>query len=534
MNGEININWKGKQIDYNPHVFYEEFASDDKPLISMGELQEINDYIQETYAECEAYVQEGSIIKNAVRRFGALIKKIISTIVRVLGFIGKQIGRLFSWRPKLDVDSVCRKLKFKIMRDGKFKIEDSYSMDDPLFKYTKIENNEMSIDVGKIFKKSSNSHKMPTTIKTVMNQVIYKVDNGFNIKISKDDLGVPIGWKAQRDNPNPKREQLNAGKSATFVLLAHMEYPDILANIGAVFEPVLRALTSGGNIDANRCDKYIKQINDVYSKGADKILKYGQRIQGSEQFVDGSDIREFQKNVSSVSDVFIKFQDANFDINEALKDSQKERLIKLAQQVLEDIETLQMGINALVVAANKPNKFISGKYIGCCDNLVLLDSFVKELIKAGVPSAHIGLNTYLVASPKIRGSFDADWEPKWGQSRLTLYPSDKSNVCYKIALNGMGTRSNNTEYSYYKSKPDLQGILAGVKDIGANKCVLVVERLQENKQVSYMKMAEFQSTHKDLIDKYHLGDIHQNNVAYDMNNNIKIIDFGWVNMPSYT
>ena len=146
MNGEININWKGKQIDYNPHVFYEEFASDDKPLISMGELQEINDYIQETYAECEAYVQEGSIIKNAVRRFGALIKKIISTIVRVLGFIGKQIGRLFSWRPKLDVDSVCRKLKFKIMRDGKFKIEDSYSMDDPLFKYTKIENKQIEMN----------------------------------------------------------------------------------------------------------------------------------------------------------------------------------------------------------------------------------------------------------------------------------------------------------------------------------------------------------------------------------------------------
>jgi hypothetical protein len=95
------------------------------------------------------------------------------------------------------------------------------------------------------------------------------------------------------------------------------------------------------------------------------------------------------------------------------------------------------------------------------------------------------------------------------------------------------THTVTTEYSYYKSKPDLQGILAGVKDIGANKCVLVVERLQENKQVSYMKMAEFQSTHKDLIDKYHLGDIHQNNVAYDMNNNIKIIDFGWVNMPSY-
>lgn len=531
MNDEININWKGRQSDYNPRVFYEEFASDDEPLLSMGELQEINDYIQETYAECEAYVQEGSMLKNIGKGFVYVIKKIISAIVRVLTFIGRQIGKLLSWRPKSDADSVCRKLKFKRARDGKFKIDDTYNMDDPLFKYTKVENNEMSIDVGKIFKKSPKSQKMPTTIKTVMNQVIYRADNGFNIKISKDELGGKIGWKAYNDNPNPKREQPNAGNSVAFVLLAHMEYPDILANIGTVFEPILHALTSGENIDANRCDKYIKQINDVYSKGADKILKYGQRIQGSEQFVDNSDIRKFQKNVSSVSDIFIKFQDAKFDIDEALKDSHKEHLIKLAQQVLEDIETLQMGINALVIAANNPNKFISGEYIGCCDNLVLLDSFVKELIKVGVPSAHIGLNAYLVASPKIRGSFDNNWEPKWGQSRLTLYPSDKSNVCYKIALNGMGTRSNNTEYSYYKSKPELHGILAGVKDIGANKCVLVVERLQENKQVSFMKALEFRGANAVLIDKYHLGDIHQNNVAYDMNDNIKIIDFGWVNMP---
>lgn len=530
MNDEIKINWKGRQSDYNPRVFYEEFASDDKPLLSMGELQEINDYIQETYAECEAYIQEGTMLKNIGKGFAYVIKKIISAIVRVLGFIGKQIGRLLSWRPKFDIDSVCRKLKFKRARDGKFKIKDTYNMDDPLFKYTKVENNEMSIDVGKIFKKSPKSQKMPTTIKTVMNQVIYRADKGFNIKISKDELYESIGQKAYWDNTNPKREQPNAGRSVIYVLLGHMEYPDILANLGVAFEPMLRALTSGENIDANKCDKYIKQISDLYGKSVDKIVKYGQRIQGSEQFVDNSDIRKLQKNVSSVSDIFIKFQDANFDIDEALKDSYKERLVRLAQQMLDDIETLQMGINALIVAANNPNKFISGDYIGCCDNLVLLDSFVKELIKTGVPSAYIGLNAYLVASPKIRGSFDNNWEPKWGQSRLTLYPSDKSNVCYKIALNGMGTRSNNTEYSYYKSKPDLHEILAGVKDIGVNKCVLVVERLQENKSVSVSEVNTFLIKNKDRIINNKLGDIHQNNVAYDMNNNIKIIDFGWVNM----
>jgi hypothetical protein len=80
MNDEININWKGRQSDYNPRVFYEEFASDDEPLISMGELQEIKDYIQETYTECEEYIQEGSIIKNIGKGFVYVIKKIISAM----------------------------------------------------------------------------------------------------------------------------------------------------------------------------------------------------------------------------------------------------------------------------------------------------------------------------------------------------------------------------------------------------------------------------------------------------------------------
>jgi hypothetical protein len=96
----------------------------------------------------------------------------------------------------------------------------------------------------------------------------------------------------------------------------------------------------------------------------------------------------------------------------------------------------------------------------------------------------------------------------------------------------MGTRSNNTEYSWYKSKPELHDILAGVRDIGANKCVLVVERLQENRPVSWSLAMEFRSRNIERLEKYKLeGDIHQNNVAYDMNGNIKIIDFGWVNMP---
>ena len=530
MNGEININWKGKQIDYNPHVFYEEFASDDEPLISMGELQEINDYIQETYAECETYVQEGSIIKNIGKGFVYVIKKIISAIVRVLTFIGRQISKLFPKRIKSDIASICRKLKMK--KDGRFEMKDDYNTKDPLFKYTTIEGNNMLIDVGHIFKKSPKSSKIPTTIKTVTHNVLFKSNSGLGITIPKDELNVLTGWLSSVGKNISKKEQPTGNGAEASVLLAYVKYPDVLVDLGTVFQPILNALTSGENIDANRCDRYIKQINKFVEDSSNKMMKYINSIQGTEQFIKYEDMRQLQKKVSTVSDLFMKFQDAEFDINNAMTDEHKESLIGQSQSMLGLLERLQMGLNNLIKASNRSDKFISGDYIGSCDNLVLLDSFVKEMIKEGIPSSYIGLNAYLVASPKIRGSFDDKWEPKWGQSRLTLYPSDKSNVCYKIALNGMGTRSNNTEYSWYKSKPELHDILAGVRDIGANKCVLVVERLQENRPVSWSLAMEFRSRNIERLEKYKLeGDIHQNNVAYDMNGNIKIIDFGWVNMP---
>jgi hypothetical protein len=528
MDNEISINWKGRQIDHNPRVFYEKYASEDIDDSLENEFLEMHQYIQEAYTEADHFVQEGSVLKTMGSKFVSAIKKIISAIGRVLRFIGRQIGKLFSINPKKDVNSVCRKLNMK--SEGRLEMKNVYDSKDPLLKYTNVDGNNMSINVGNIFKGNKNSQRYPTTINTVVNQVIYRVNEGFSLTIPKYNLDTIVGLLPTAMSNKSTKEQPSAGYIEAAVVIAHMEHPEIIRNIGLAFHPALSALTSGAHIDARTCKHYLEQISNTMDSGTDTIQKHIKRIEGSDQIVRDDDVRRLQKEISKVSDMFIKFQDANFDIDEALSDYFKSALVRAAQNALGIVETIQMGLNAMVKAIHSPNKFISGQYIGCCDNLVLLDSFVKELINEGIPSAYVGLNTYLVASPKIRGSYDKKWEPKWGQSRLTLYPSDKSTVCYKIALNGMGTRSNNTEYSWYKSKSNLHDILVGIRDIGSNKCVLVADRLQENKSVSVSEVNTFLIKNQDRIVNNKMGDIHQNNVAYDMNNNIKIIDFGWVNM----
>lgn len=525
MNDDVKINWKGRQINYNPSVFYEQCIPDDES--SLMEIQEMYQSIQEVQTECQDFIQEGSLLKNIGKGFVTLIKKIISLFVRAFRFIGNLIGKLLGFNTK-SLSSICKELVTP--KDGKLKISDSYNKNDPLLKHTTVNGNEMSINVGGIFKKSKNSSKMPTTIKTVVNEVIYRVDQGFSIKIGeshKDDW--PVWLTAGLNNAN-KQEQPAAGQIEIRYLLAYIDHPELITKIGSTFKPILDALTSGAKIDFDTFGRYDKSIRDLIKDLSNKLESHIKHNRNVEQYVSADSMRKLQKAVSSTSDLFIEFQDAKFDINTALHKAFERTLIESSQQILNTLENIQMGLNALVKATNHSGKFIPGSYIGSCGNLVLLDTFVQELIKEGIPSAYVGLNAYLIADPKIRGSYDADFEPKWGQSRLTLYPSDKSKLCYKVALNGMGKRSNNTEYSLYKSKPDLKDIIAGVHEIGSNKCVIVIDRLQENKDVQFWDVTKFVNDNQDLLDKHHIADVHANNVAYDANGKLKIIDFGWVNM----
>lgn len=528
MDNEITINWKGRQIDHNPRVFYEEYASEDIDDSLENEFLEIHQYIQEAYTEADYFVQEGTTLKNIGNKFIATLKKIISAIISGIKFIGRQITKLFSINTKADVNSACRELNIK--REGRFDINDTFDSNDPLLKYTDVKDNKMSINIGHIFKNSKNRPVLPTTIETVTEQIIYRVGQSYVFKVPKNEFDYIVGHMSAARKNSSKKEQPSAGYIQMSKLLAYMKDPNLLWDVAVTIPPIIKVLVSGAQMSYSESRDYYKRLEKAWVTSDEKIQKFVKNIQGTEQRVYHDDLTNLQSTISNVSDMFIEFQDAKFDMDKASSSTPNKILIQNIQGILSTVETIQMGLNAMVKVIGHPHKVISGHYMGCCSNLVLLDSFVKNLIKKGIPSAYVGLNAYLVASPNIRGSYDKKWEPKWGQSRLTLYPSDKSKVCYKIALNGMGIRSNNTEYSWYKSKSDLKDILAGIHDIGSNKCVIVADRLQENKSVSVSEVNTFLIKNKDRIINNKLGDIHQNNVAYDMNNNIKIIDFGWVNM----
>lgn len=199
-----------------------------------------------------------------------------------------------------------------------------------------------------------------------------------------------------------------------------------------------------------------------------------------------------------------------------------------------DINTLFNAINETQYSINAIMNLVSHSftidksYFKTINDPEKLDEFVGALIDAGIPSRYIGYNAWLISGENITS--DSEFKPRWGQTRLCLLPNNK-DICYKIALSGLGKSGNATEYKIYNE------ILGGSCDMlcpclkiyKSNSVVMskraeFVEYTPNEKQELIFKI-------KNNIDKITAGkniiinDIHDDNIGVIDGKNV-VIDYG--------
>ena len=205
----------------------------------------------------------------------------------------------------------------------------------------------------------------------------------------------------------------------------------------------------------------------------------------------------------------------------------------------------QMMMNYFIKSLVISSDTIAPQYQHKIKSFDKLADFVSTCIKRGVLPKIIMYNTWLVAANEI--NTQKKYEPVAGQSRMVLFPKDKS-VVYKIAYNGFGVSSNKNENNITKlvRDTDIEKYFALIEKMDSTGSVVMQQRVyndsEEYEQLAdeiYMRQGFNDDTEfiqnrlvaiqlqKGFKGAVKVVDLHPGNVFYDTRKmTIKFIDYG--------
>lgn len=282
-----------------------------------------------------------------------------------------------------------------------------------------------------------------------------------------------------------------------------------------------------GNIKAylNSIGDINHELNNLWTN----ITSYGHVFAGDITTFTINDLEKAQARVSKISQLIDGIIDAK----------------KADPSVLGEMNTLatslmivQFGLNEF--AANCAAIFsIDAAYIGTITDWAELGRFVSGMITNGVPAKYVGYNAYLAADANLNSAKAADvdthFNPIWGQSRLVLYPKDRS-IIYKVALSGLGIIGNNTEAKVTNDfkKYGMDQYIAACEQLAGDGAVEKGQRADmssfDEKNAQHNQIAaKLESQIKGKCWTNNLGyfvyDVHAGNIGY-VGNNIVVVDYG--------
>lgn len=201
------------------------------------------------------------------------------------------------------------------------------------------------------------------------------------------------------------------------------------------------------------------------------------------------------------------------------------------------ITKMQFSINKLTGYIRESYK-IDARYLGAAKTIEDLDRFVDNCITAGIPPKFVSYNAYLVAGDQLMGSGSQANEknPRWGQTRLVMYPANPvngSSVVCKVAINENGRRTNMAEISVVDKFKEVgkSELLPHIEGTTTKKTVILWEELDtiENRRISNDDIQKLAQQIQEVLEKEKipldiLTDIHDENVGY-RGNQLVYLDF---------
>lgn len=501
MNDEISINWKGKQIDYNPKVFYIEnmdtFTEDDSDYVSLMKLYQ-------EFKNDDLFVQEG--FGDKIKNF---FSKAIELIKRFFSFIGKQIMRLFNFlfrrkHPKKTADQIAASVVKSTVQE------------------TSWEDFNKQKDSEKVhFPAADGSVIKETDIELITKDLLITIEGDNYV------IGPVHGFKGSENMSSSDIHRVLGKKTADsqFHLKCFLAF---VSNNDGYKDSLMECI----NFLLLNHDETFKNITSEDKQNLTEFQRFMfQKISHSSNLSyryswSPTMLLEFQKDVNGVMNKLTKLNTIDDD---KIKSPEYKSFMS---EIVAQMQNIVTGCNQYARHI-KVMYMIDKKYLHTINDIDTLSKFVSSMIEAGIPSTQVAYNTWCVMNKNLSGvDYFASEEkgPLWGQTRVVFLPDERPTDVLKIALNSGGLFANKREKQIYAQyeKAKMSSVLAKPVKLFENNSIIVMEKLSTS-GVSSKNVDEIKRKIDEAIDKdnllHKIGDIHIDNVGFRNDGSCACFDY---------
>ena len=225
------------------------------------------------------------------------------------------------------------------------------------------------------------------------------------------------------------------------------------------------------------------------------------------------EFQDFNIHMLNIQKILQTIDDTRNDVGDNNKD-----VVKALNMLNTAILNIQIG-STLIGSCLRRVYIIDPNYCETIRDSNILDQFVNKMIESGIPDKYVAFNAWMASDIPIKGNEDVD-KPKWGMARVTFLPPDKS-IVYKIAINGWGIRSNNSEKIVSEAVYDagLGERFAKIIECGPTTSVVTMERVEvDSSRVTTSVVSEVKNALTDAINKAgipgKIGDVGKTNIGF--------------------
>ena len=315
---------------------------------------------------------------------------------------------------------------------------------------------------------TSNNQSVELTMSSPQNTVVRNIEKvDVDVPVRAKDIMVKMMENGDLDiivfndvfktgaNEKPVKGQKYVSNWYTLMAFVILSKDDVIEKFSSIVEDIINVFVSRNN-DPKEINSVIQKFDEFHNMYDRLIDSTGSKnISGGVTYNDSAwntilNINQFTRVQKILNEILTNMD--KFAINDSDSNiTMDSRFVQRLQWCLNMAKNMQVGVNSISAALNGTYT-IDKRFMHTINDPSVLDKFVHDMIKTGVPSKYVAYNAWLVCDKNIVDV--SKYTPMWGQSRIIFFPSDKPESVYKIALSSMGVSANKSEIFIYKIIPN--------------------------------------------------------------------------------
>ena len=377
---------------------------------------------------------------------------------------------------------------------------------------------------------TSNNQSVELTISSPQNTVVRNIEKvEVDVPIQAKDIMVKMMENGDLDiivfndvfkagaNEKPVKGQKSVSSWYTLMAFAILSKDDIIEKFSSIVEDMINVFVSRNN-DPKEINSVIQKFDEFDNMYDNLLNSIGRKnIRGGITYNDSAwntvlNINQFTRVQKILNDILTNMDKFAIDDSDSNL-TMNSRFVQRLQWCLNMAKNMQMGVNTISAALNGTYT-IDKRFMHTINDPSVLDKFVHDMIKTGVPPKYVAYNAWLACDKNIVDV--SKYTPIWGQSRIIFFPSDKPESVYKIALSSIGVSANKSEIFIYNKIPNgIKGIFAKPNNIWPKGAVQDMVKCDTRNEVSSYQAKEWANKiNKHLSEAklpFRISDLHSGN-----------------------